>query len=65
VTEGMLRPDRYSVDRDILPIFVVTSPEAGQRLVSFQGTGFLIGKQVFVTIVSILRCPTTGFMRCS
>jgi hypothetical protein len=49
VTTGMLRPDRYRADRDILPIFAVTLPEAGQRLTSFHGTGFLIGKQVFVS----------------
>ena len=57
MTEGMIRPDRYSVDRDILPIFVVTSREAGQRLVSFQGTGFLIGKQVFVTCWHCVDTP--------
>jgi hypothetical protein len=49
VTTGVLRPDRYRVDRDIFPIFAVTLPEAGQRLISFHGTGFLIGKQVFVS----------------
>jgi hypothetical protein len=49
VTTSVLRPDRYRVDRDILPIFAVTLPEAGQRLISFHGTGFLIGKQVFVS----------------
>lgn len=57
MTEGMPRPDKYSVDRDILPIFVVTSPGAGQKLVSFQGTRFLIGKQVFVTCWHCVDTP--------
>ncbi|MBA3528206.1 MAG: trypsin-like peptidase domain-containing protein [Rubrobacter sp.] len=57
MTEGVPRPDRYRADRDILPIFVVTSPEAGQKLVSFQGTGFLIGKQVFVTCWHCVDTP--------
>ncbi len=43
------KPDRYIAYRDILPIFVVTGSQTGQRLVSFEGTGFLIGKQVLVT----------------
>lgn len=57
MTSSMPRPDRYRADRDILPVFVVTTPEAGQRLVSFQGTGFLIGKQVFVTCWHCVSAP--------
>lgn len=57
MTEGVPKPDRYSADRDILPIFVATSPRAGQKLVSFRGTGFLIGKQVLVTCWHCVDTP--------
>ncbi len=37
------------VEHWILPIYVFTAPDEGQRLVQFAGTGFHAGKGVFVT----------------
>lgn len=42
------RPDRVQVDRDILPIFLAPRKEPCEP-VSFQGTGFIIARNVLVT----------------
>lgn len=43
------------VEHWILPIYVFTTPDRGQRLVRFAGTGFHAGKGVFITCWHCVR----------
>lgn len=42
------RPD-WPLEHWVLPIYVFTAPDTGQRLVRFAGTGFVAGKGVLIT----------------
>lgn len=45
----------FPVEHWVLPIYVFTAPDRGQRLVRFVGTGFHAGKGVFVTCWHCVR----------
>lgn len=40
--------DRVVIDKDVLPIFIVEKTDPIE-IVSFEGTGFLMGKNLFIT----------------